>query len=82
MNSYNKLIADLYLYKSPIGVTQIILIQISRRSYPAYTYTEVPVGTTKHILILVQISRRSYRAYTCTEVPIGTKDLILVQKYL
>ena len=74
MNIYNKLIhilvliADLYLFRSPVGVTELILV---RRYYRAYT-------CTYSRLILVQISDRSYRAYTCTEVPVGTIELILV----
>ena len=50
MNSYNKLvnilvlIADLYLFRSPIGVTELILYRDTRRYYRTYTYTEVPVG--------------------------------------
>ena len=45
MNSYNKLIhilvliAELYLFRSPVGVTE------------AYTFTEVPVDTTELILV-------------------------------
>ena len=54
---YNKLIhilvliADLYLFRSLVRVTELILVQISRRSYRAYTYTEVPVGTIELILV-------------------------------
>ena len=67
MNSYNKLIqilvriADLYLFRSPVGVTKLIVILIlladlylyrgTCRSYITYTYMEVPVGTTELILV-------------------------------
>ena len=43
---------------------RLILIQISRRSYRAYTYMEVPTSTTELTLE--------------KEVPIGTIELILV----
>ena len=67
MNSYNKLIhilvliADLYLFRTPVGVIELILVLISdlylfkspvaRRHYRAYTCTEVPVGITELILV-------------------------------
>ena len=40
-----------------------MLIQISRRSFRAYSYTKVPVGTTQ---------------IHYTEVPVGTTGLILI----
>ena len=58
MISYNKLIhllvliADLYLFRSPVGVTELILYRGTRRYYRTYTYTEVPVGTIELILVL------------------------------
>ena len=53
MNSYNKLIhllvliVDSYLFRSPVGVTELILVHIE---VPVVT-TEVPVVTTELILI-------------------------------
>ena len=41
-------IADLYVFESPVGIIELIyLYRGTRRYYRAYTYTEVPVGTTK-----------------------------------
>ena len=53
------LITDLYLFRSPVGITKLILVFLAdlylyrgtRRYYIAYTYTEVPVGTTELIFI-------------------------------
>ena len=73
MNSYNKLIhilvliADLYLFRYPIGVTDLILV----RRYPLELQS----------LYLYKGTRRYYRAYTCTEEPVGTTELILIQRY-
>ena len=62
------LIENIYLFRSPIGhiilvqiprrthtctYSRLILVQISHRSYRAYTYTKVPVSTTKLILIFI-----------------------------
>ena len=47
----------------------LILVQIARRSYRVYAYTEVPLGTTIYLY---------YRVYTCSEVPVGTIEIILV----
>ena len=44
-----------------------MLIRISRRSFIAYSYTKVPVGTTQ---------------IHYTEVPVGTTGLILILFYL
>ena len=80
MNSYNKLthilvlIEDLYLFRSPVGVTELIPVLIA----DLYLFRSL-VGVTE--LILVRSTRRYYRAYTCTEVPVGTTELILVQRY-
>ena len=69
MNSYNKLIhkleliVDLYLFSSP------------RRSYGAYTCTEVPVGTTKLILVPI-VDLYLFKS------PLGVTELILIQGYL
>ena len=58
MNSYNKLIhllvliADLYLFRSPIGVIKLTLYRGTCRYYRTYTYTEVPIGTIELILVL------------------------------
>ena len=58
MNSYNKiiyllvLITDLYLFRSLVGVTELILYRGTRRYYRTYIYTEVPVGTIELILVL------------------------------
>ena len=58
MNSYNKLIhilvliADLYVFESPVGVIELIYLYGStHRYYRAYAYTKVPVGTTELILV-------------------------------
>ena len=73
MNSYNKLIhtlvliVDLYLFRSPVGVAEFILV----RRYPYVLQSLYLYGGT----------RRYYRACTCTEVPVGTTQLILVQRY-
>ena len=62
------LVSDLYLFRSPIGVTELILIQ---RYLIRYGY-----------LSLSQISRRSlqnlylfYGVYTCSEVPEGITEI-------
>ena len=62
------LVSDLYLFRSPIGVTELILIQ---RYLIRYWY-----------LSLSQISRRSlqnlylfYGVYTCSEVPKGITEI-------
>ena len=58
MNSYNKLIhllvliADLYLFRSPVGVIELTLYRGTCRYYRTYTYTEVPIGTIELILVL------------------------------
>ena len=58
MISYNKfihlivLITDLYLFRSLIGVTELILYEGTHRYYRTYTYIEVPVGTIELILVL------------------------------
>ena len=73
MNSYNKLIhilvliADLYLFKSPVGVIEFILVPIAS----LYLFRS-SVGVTKLILVpiadlyLFRSLVGSYRAYTCT----------------
>ena len=58
------LIAKLCLFRSPVGVTGLILILIllenlylyksTRRYYRASTYTEVPIGTTELMLYLIR----------------------------
>ena len=52
------LLSILYLFRSPVGVTELRLVLWSlylyrgtRRYYRSYTCTEVPVGTTELILI-------------------------------
>ena len=62
------LVSDLYLFRSPIGVTEFMLIQ---RYLIRYWY-----------LYLSQISRRSlqnlylfYEVYTCSEVPEGISEI-------
>ena len=63
------LVSDLYLFRSPIGVTELILIQ---RYLIKYWY-----------LSLSQISHRSlqnlylfYGVYTCSEVPEGITEIL------
>ena len=86
------LIADLFLFRSPVGH---IFILISRRMHTyidsSYTvlnlYIYLDGGTYPHThtfisLILVQISRRSYRVYAYTKVPLGTTRLILILRSL
>ena len=53
----------------------LILIQTSRRSYRAYTYTEVPLGTTKLTLMPYGLYLY-YGDYTCLEVPVGTTEIL------
>ena len=76
------LITDLFSVGTPVGVTELILIQNlylyglmfiqdSRRSYSTYSYTVVLVSTTKLILVL----RILYLYY---EVYPGLMELILV----
>ena len=76
------LITDLFSVGTPVGVTELILIQNlylyrlmfiqdSRRSYRTYSYTEVVVSTTKLILVL-RISYLYYKVYP------GLTELILV----
>ena len=62
------LVSDLYLFRSPIRVTEFMLIQ---RYLIRYWY-----------LYLSQISRRSlqnlylfYGVYTCSEVPVGITEI-------
>ena len=62
------LISSLYLFRSPAGVTELMLIQ---RYINTYWY-----------LYLSQISRRSlqnlylsYGVYTCSEVPVGITEI-------
>ena len=62
------LISSLYLFRSPVGVTEPMLIQ---RYLNTYWY-----------LYLSQISRRSlqnlylsYRVYTCSEIPIDITEI-------
>ena len=62
------LVLDLYLFRSPIGVTEPMLIQ---KYLIRYGY-----------LYLSKISRRSlqnlylfYRVYTCSEVPEGITEI-------
>ena len=62
------LISSLYLFRSPVGVTEPMLIQ---RYINRYWY-----------LYLSQISRRSlqnlylsYGVYTCSEVPVGITEI-------
>ena len=62
------LISSLYLFRSPVGVTEPMLIQ---RYINTYWY-----------LYLSQISRRSlqnlylsYGVYTCSEVPVGITEI-------
>ena len=54
-HTYAYLPSDIYLcldtYLHTHTSIYLILVQISRRSYRAYAYTEVPLGTTKLILI-------------------------------
>ena len=60
------LTAKLCLFRSPVGVTELILILIlladlylyrsTHRYYRASTYTEVPVGTTELMLYLIRYS--------------------------
>ena len=46
------LLSILYLFRSPVGVTELILVLRSLYLYyGAYTYTEVPVGTIDPILV-------------------------------
>ena len=89
---------SLYLYRDTYTRTctfiHLILVQISRRSYRAYTCTTELIlvlrnlylyygaytCTTELILVLRSLYLY-YRAYTCTKVPVGTTDPILVQRY-
>ena len=54
-SSYTVLNLYIYLDRGTYPHTHtsisLILVQISRRSYKAYAYTEVPLGTTRLILI-------------------------------
>ena len=56
------LIAKLCLFRSPVGVTDLILIvdlylyRSTHRYYRASTYTEVLVGTTELMLYLIRYS--------------------------
>ena len=76
------LILNLCLFKTPVGVTELILIQNLYLTdlFPVGT----PVGVTKLILILRSLhwfggTRRYHRDYeTCT----GIVELILILKYL
>ena len=60
------LITDLCAFRTPVGVTELILIlQILYwyyRTYYCISDTEVPVGTTEH--------------FTGTKVPVGTTEQI------
>ena len=75
------MVLNLYIYLDegtyPHTHTSIslILVQISHRSYRAYAYTEVPLGTTRLILI-PQGLYLYYGVYTCSEVPIGTTEIL------
>ena len=55
ISSYARLSLYIYLYGGTYSYTHtsisLILVQISHRSYRAYAYTEVPLGTTRLILI-------------------------------
>ena len=76
------LIPSLCLFKTPVGVTELILIQ---NLYLTDLFSVgTPVGVTKLILILRSLhwfggTRRYHRDYgTCT----GIVELILILKYL
>ena len=76
------LIPNLCLFKTPVGVTELILIQ---NLYLTDLFSVgTPVGVTKLILILRSLhwfggTRRYLRDYgTCT----GIVELILILKYL
>ena len=69
------------MYSYPI---YLVLVQISRRSYITYAYTELilitdlcsfgtPVGVTE--LILMQNLYLSYGVYTCSRVPVGIIEI-------
>ena len=78
MSSYNKLIrllvliANLYLFKFPIGYILVLIVDLC--------LFRSPVGVTELILILILLAdlymyrgtRRYYRTYTYTEVPVDT----------
>ena len=61
-------VSSLYIYEGTYTHTgtsiYLVLVQISRRSYRAYTYTEVPLGTTELILVF-RILYLYYGAYPC-----------------
>ena len=76
------LIPNLCLFQTPVGVTELILIQ---NLYLTDLFSVgTPVGVTKLILILRSLhwfggTRRYHRDYgTCT----GIVELILILKYL
>ena len=76
------LIPNLCLFKTPVGVTELILIQ---NLYLTDLFSVgTPVGVTELILILRSLhlfggTRRYHRDYgTCT----GIAELILIRKYL
>ena len=76
------LIPNLCLFKTPVGVTELILIQ---NLYLTDLFSVgTPVGDTELILILQSLhwfggTRRYHRDYgTCT----GIAELILIRKYL
>ena len=58
------LIIDLCLFRTPVGVTELILMQ---NLFLCRTYTY-------NILIFIRVSRSSYRAYSYLEIPVGITD--------
>ena len=73
LNLYIYLDGDTYLHT--YTSIYLILVWISHRSYRAYSYTEVPLGTTKFILIPYGLYL-DYGDYTCLEVPVGTTEIL------
>ena len=77
------LITDVCSFGTPIGVTELILIQnlyLCCGAYSCLSDTEVPVGTTEHFAgTKVPVGTKEQIHYT--KVPVGTTGLILILVY-
>ena len=79
------LITYLWLFRTPVGVTELILIQ--NLYLTELCLFRTPVGVTELMLnrlIFIQDFRRSYRTYTYfleTGLPVGTTEINQIQEY-
>ena len=72
------LITDVCSFGTPVGVTELILIQ------NLYLFLYFGYGSTRRYyrtFYLYKSTHRYFRTYTYTEVPVGTIELLLIQRY-